>query len=466
MREFSLIYAHNNGGIGYDGALPWPRVAADMRHFAETTMGSTVIMGKNTWNSIDPKHRPLAGRINIIVSSSAAFVDGLRRHNSIKLASSIEEAFDMAPSNREIFIIGGGIVYKYVLEKYGDYCKCIRETRIAGEYQADVHFDPFEYVDKKDFVFSLSMPVMNIDVSFMTWIRTVSNIENERMYLASLARVLEKGVLSDNRTGIRTLTTFAEVLRFRVRKLGMGQYTFPAPTTKRLFIRGVFEELRFFLRGQTNAKALSDRGVKIWDGNTRREYLDSIGLSHYAEGELGPAYGWQWNHWGASYPSTEGGIDQLAECVRLLREEPTSRRIILSAWNVGDLPKMCLPPCHMMYTFVVINGVLSVSMKQRSGDMFLGVPFNIASTALLLIYMAELASLDVGEICIVIDNAHVYENHIEAAETQLSRVPVGEPVLTIKKKIDTLQDARDLEWNDIEIIGYKPSGAISAEMIV
>jgi len=207
-------------------------------------------------------------------------------------------------------------------------------------------------------------------------------LHEEYQYLKLVDEIMEKGVRMDDRTGVGTLSVFGTMMRFDLRT------SFPLLTTKRVFWRGVVEELLWFVKGDTNGKHLSEKGIKIWEGNGSREFLDKRGLSHREEGDLGPVYGFQWRHFGAKYVDMHTdysgqGVDQLAECIKKIKEDPADRRIIMSAWNPADLNLMALPPCHMFCQFYVANGELSCLMYQRSCDMGLGVPFNIASYSLL-----------------------------------------------------------------------------------
>merc|ERR1711920_1010729 len=237
-------------------------------------------------------------------------------------------------------------------------------------------------------------------------------LHEEYQYLSAIREIIDKGVPMEERTGVGTRSMFGKMMRFDLRK------SFPLLTTKRVFWRGVVEELLWFVRGDTNGKHLSDKGIKIWDGNGSKEFLEKRGLGHREEGDLGPVYGFQWRHFGAKYVDmhtdyTGQGVDQLAECIRKIKEDPTDRRILLSAWNPADLDQMALPPCHMFCQFYVAEGKLSCLMYQRSCDMGLGVPFNIASYSLLTCMVAQVCGLQVGEFVHTLGNAHVYSNHIE-----------------------------------------------------
>ncbi|CAK0859493.1 unnamed protein product [Prorocentrum cordatum] len=231
---------------------------------------------------------------------------------------------------------------------------------------------------------------------------------------------------------------------------------------------GPSQELLWFVKGDTNAKHLSDKGVKIWDANGSREFLDQRGLSHREEGDLGPVYGFQWRHFGAKYVDmhtdyTGQGVDQLAECIRKIKKDPNDRRILLSAWNPADLSLMALPPCHMFCQFYVAGGALSCLMYQRSCDMGLGVPFNIASYSLLTCMMAQVCGLRPGEFIHTLGNAHVYENHVEPLRTQLERTPRPFPLLKVNPDV---KDIDGFQASDFELVGYSPHGTIKMDMAV
>jgi len=240
-----------------------------------------------------------------------------------------------------------------------------------------------------------------------------------------------------------------------------------------MFLRGIIEELLFFIRGDTNNDNLQKKNVHIWDGNTSRAYLDSIGLQHYEEGSLGSTYPHQWRHWGAPYETkhtdyTGKGIDQLAEAVRLIREEPTSRRIIISGWNVSQLKEMALVPCHMVYQFNVNlkTNELNCMMTQRSADMFLGVPFNIASTALFTILLAKITGYQPGDIIINFGDTHIYKNHLNQVERQIKRHPYSFPTIEIDQELNSIRDIEQLEYEDFHLKEYQYYPGIKAKMVV
>jgi len=287
-------------------------------------------------------------------------------------------------------------------------------------------------------------------------------MHEEYQYLNLIREISANGNGGDDRTGVGTVSIFGTQMRYDLKK------SFPLLTTKRVFWRGIVEELLWFIKGDTNGKHLSEKGIKIWDGNGSREFLDKRGLGHREEGDLGPVYGFQWRHFGAKYVDmhtdyTGQGVDQLAECINKIKNDPTDRRILLSAWNPADLSLMALPPCHMFCQFYVANGELSCLMYQRSADCGLGVPFNIASYALLTCMMAQVCGLKAGEFIHNMGNTHVYKNHIEPLKTQLERTPRPFPVLKINPDV---KDIDSFQMSDFELIGYNPHGKIAMDMAV
>ncbi|XP_058412839.1 thymidylate synthase isoform X1 [Diceros bicornis minor] len=239
----------------------------------------------------------------------------------------------------------------------------------------------------------------------------------ELQYLGQVEHILRCGFRKDDRTGTGTLSVFGLQARYNLRD------EFPLLTTKRVFWKGVLEELLWFIKGSTNANELSSKGVKIWDANGSRDFLDSLGFSTREEGDLGPVYGFQWRHFGAEYKDMDSdysgqGVDQLQKVINTIKTNPDDRRIILCAWNPKDLPLMALPPCHALCQFYVVNGELSCQLYQRSGDMGLGVPFNIASYALLTYMIAHITGLKPGDFVHTLGDAHIYLNHVDPLKMQ------------------------------------------------
>lgn len=286
--------------------------------------------------------------------------------------------------------------------------------------------------------------------------------EDEQQYLDLIDKIMKKGNYRLDRTGVGTYSIFGAQMRFDLRD------SFPLLTTKRVFWRAVAEELLWFIRGSTNAKDLQDKNIHIWDGNSTREFLDKCGFTDREEGDLGPVYGFQWRHFGAKYRTchddyTGEGVDQLKQVIETIRTNPYDRRIIMSAWNAPDINKMALPPCHCLAQFFVSNGELSCQLYQRSADMGLGVPFNIASYALLTYMIAHVTGLKVGDFVHTTGDTHVYKNHVEPLKEQLLRKPRPFPKLIIKRKVT---DIEDFKFEDFEIVGYHPYPKIQMEMAV
>jgi thymidylate synthase len=263
-----------------------------------------------------------------------------------------------------------------------------------------------------------------------------------RAYLDLLRHVLDHGTEKTDRTGTGTRSVFGWQMRF---DLARG---FPLVTTKKVHLKSIVHELIWFLRGETNIAYLKEHGVSIWD-----EWAD-------ADGELGPVYGRQWRAW----PKADGGtVDQIGWVVDEIRRNPDSRRLIVNAWNVGELPKMALMPCHTMFQFYVADGKLSCQLYQRSGDIFLGVPFNIASYALLTHMIAQVCNLAVGDFVHTLGDAHLYNNHLEQARLQLTREPLPLPRLQLNPKVRSVFDFR---YEDIAVADYHPHPAIRAPVAV
>ncbi len=263
-----------------------------------------------------------------------------------------------------------------------------------------------------------------------------------RQYLDLLNDVLERGTRKPDRTGTGTISVFGRQIRFDLEK------GFPATTTKKLYMKGVIHELLWFLKGSTNVKYLQDHGVGIWD-----EWADE-------NGELGPIYGAQWRHWDAPNGKT---IDQISRVVEQIRENPNSRRLLVSAWNVAQVDMMRLPPCHCLFQFYVADGRLSCQLYQRSADLFLGVPFNIASYSLLTMMMAQVTGLQSGEFVHTFGDVHIYLNHLEQVHRQLSRNPRPLPRMLLNKSITSILDFR---YEDFTLVDYDPYPTISAPIAV
>lgn len=263
-----------------------------------------------------------------------------------------------------------------------------------------------------------------------------------QQYLQLCRHILEHGERRDDRTGTGTISVFGYQMRFDLQK------GFPLLTTKKVHLKSIIYELLWFLRGDTNVRYLQDHGVRIWN-----EWADE-------NGELGPIYGKQWRSWGTADGRT---IDQIAWVVNEIKTNPTSRRLVVSAWNVGELDRMALHPCHCLFQFYVSGGKLSCQLYQRSGDVFLGVPFNIASYSLLTMMIAQVCGLEPGEFVHTLGDAHIYLNHVEQVKTQLEREPRPLPIMKLNPEVKSVFDFR---YEDFQLEGYDPHPAIKGAISV
>lgn len=307
---------------------------------------------------------------------------------------------------------------------------------------------------------------------------------DEQSYLGLLKHILENGDEKLDRTNTGTKSVFGTQLRF-----SLEDDTVPMLTTKKMFSKGIIEELLFFIRGETDTKLLEAKGVNIWKGNTSREFLNSRGLNHLPEGSLGKGYGFQWRNFGGSKPGPDGhfgsclsglsssafpcdcderpkGIDQLEQVFNTLKTNPDDRRMIITAWNPQQLDDMALPPCHMTVQFYVSDGKLSAQWYQRSVDSFLGLPFNILSYSIFTRIMAQAVGMKAKEVIFTGGDTHIYNNHIDQVKEQISREPFNFPKMKINKELKTIADMEALEYKDFEFTNYNSHPAIKAVMAV
>jgi dihydrofolate reductase / thymidylate synthase len=478
---YIIVAMDTSRGIGKDGQLPWPKLEKDMEFFAERTKNCVVIMGRKTWDSLPRKNRPLKDRINYVLSKSLTTMDMVREYGPRCAAfTNLTDALLSAQTHypdTDIFIMGGGEIYKEALDN--NVVKGMFITEIQSKFDCDVRFPvftQFEKVQTSDTILQeiktgdAANPVAGLRYQIHTY-KLNENLE-ETAYLALMARIAYRGyeIKPENeRTGTGTRVILPSQLSFNL------ENQFPLLTSKKTFLRGIFEELKWFISGQTNVRDLKQKGVKIWDADTCRESLDQRGFTEYPEGELGPGYGFQWRHFGANYTGSSNevdytgtGIDQLQNVIDAIKEgKPASmRRLVVSAWNPSDMKKQVLPPCHLMFMFNVIEGKLHTNMIMRSTDVAVGLPFNIASYALLTCIMAKITKLKPGSITIQMSNPHLYNNHLELVKTQTDRTPFPFPTLIINKSLTCLDDVKDMVWDDLHLEGYHSHPAIPYELNV
>ena len=289
--------------------------------------------------------------------------------------------------------------------------------------------------------------------------RYLHNNNDEKNYLNIAKELITEGDIRDDRTGTGVYGMFGKSLEFDLRN-----NIFPLLTTKRVFTKGIIEELLWFLRGETNSKKLEEKGVNIWKGNTTREFLDNNGLGDYPEGQIGPMYGFNWRHWGEEYTGmntdyTGKGIDQIKNAIELIKNNPTSRRIVVSCWDVDVMEKGVLNPCHILFQFYVSveRKELSCQLYQRSVDWMLGCPFNIASYALLTHLMAQVTGLKAAKLRMCFGDTHIYSNQLEGVKTQLSRKPRKFPTLMLNKNVKNIDN---FKIEDFKILDYDPHQSI------
>lgn len=448
LPEIIIIAAKptNSPAMGLNGKLLWEpnSLPEDMKHFVKETSGHAVIMGRITWESISEKHRPLKDRINVVITSKD--ID----HTDVISVRNYNDAIDSVRKLvKKIFIIGGSRVYKEALRS--NLCETAIITNIDKEfYDYDAVFPTFGYgwklIESSQEYFSEKLQA---NYSIRKYHRQ-GVYEEVTQYFNLVKRVLSESNHRDNRTNEQTLSVFGARMEFNL----LGGIV-PLLTSKKMFWRGIVEELLWFISGSTDTRVLSDKGIHIWDGNSSPEFLSKLGLP-----DVGPIYGFQWRHFGAEYNGCasnydEMGVDQLKECIRLIKEDPFSRRIILSSWNPSQLSQMALPPCHMMCQFYVSNNKkrLSCQMYQRSADIGLGVPFNIASYALLTHLIAHVCNLEADKLIHVIGDAHIYSSHIDALRKQIDGgVTYKFPRVRIDPKKNNIDDITN---DDIALIDYK-----------
>jgi len=454
-------------------------------------MRNAVVMGRKTWESIPDKFRPLPNRLNVVLTRDPSAHPELVEGEDMIVCDSIDKALERISGEynknvEQIFVIGGGEIYRQAVTMKS--LEKIYLTRVKTDFECDTTFkfdpDQFETVrtsapehtegdDPISYEFVTLVNKLYQGVSRAGYcvgaVPKVSLEERENpdheewQYLDMIHNVIVNGKARGDRTGTGTLSVFGQSMRYSLR-----DDVFPLLTTKRVFWRGVAEELLWFVKGSTNANELSAKKISIWDGNGSREFLDSRGFHDREVGDLGPVYGFQWRHFGAEYKDmhadyTGEGVDQLKNVISLIKNNPTNRRILLTAWNPSDLDKMALPPCHMFCQFYVAEGELSCQMYQRSADMGLGVPFNIASYSLLTRMLAQVCDLKAGEFIHVIGDCHVYSNHVEPLKDQLERQPYDFPTLKINPDV---KDIDGFSYSDFEIIGYKCHKRIKMKMAV
>lgn len=480
-----------NRVIGRDNEIPWPHIRQDFRFLFHVTtyvepevkqtnpdLKNVVIFGRKTYESIPQSALPLKNRINVVISRTTKEIPGVLVFESLPKA--IRTLRSSVPHNK-IFILGGSLVYQEVLDN--DLCDKIYLTRINKEYEGDrffpeipgsfeitgmsrtfsTDFVTYDFVTYEKVSTIKEKPVPSMDELVLTGGEPKVQVpkyvacpmikvryHEEFQYLDILADVLSRGTLKSNRTGTDAYSKFGYQMRFDLSK------SFPLLTTKKVALRSIIEELLWFIRGSTNGNDLLKKNVRIWELNGARSFLDNLGFTEREEHDLGPIYGFQWRHCGAKYLDMHAdysgqGVDQLKIVIDKIKNNPNDRRLIVCSWNVADLGRMALPPCHCLFQFYVSEGKLSCMMHQRSCDLGLGVPFNIASYSILTAMIAQVCGLELGEFVHNLADAHIYVDHVEPVKEQISRVPFPFPQLKLNPEIKSIEE---FTIDDINVVNY------------
>ena len=473
-------------GISKNGVIPW-FFKEDFDHFSKTTRNTNdknkvngVIMGSKTWFSIPDKFRGLGSRYNIILSNNMTSNDldksNITRSKAI-IKKSLIEAVDFCNNEdniENIYIGGGSSIYEESI-KLGIVDECFI-THIGDDYECDNFFPIEEWeklCNKKCIRYRLTVLKESVDknTKLLFTKSTLKYINSdETKYLELMEDIVVSGEQRITRNA-NTFSIFGPQLEFDLRK------GFPLLTTKKMFWRGIVEELLFFLRGDTNSNHLKDKNIHIWDLNTTRDFLDKRNLQHYEVGDMGSMYGWNFRHFGAQYENMNSdysgrGYDQLRSIIDMILNDPNSRRILMTTYDPSKIDECVLAPCHgIAIQFYISDGHMDCKMYQRSVDTFLGLPFNIASYALLLEILCKISGYKARRLIMTLGDTHIYEEHLEQVKKQIARIPYKFPNLSINKLPesnnldDILAYIENLDFKDFELHDYVCYPVIKANMI-
>ena len=484
--KFCVIAAcEKEGGIGKQGSIPW-RSSIDLNYFRNITSGTDelkniLVMGRCTFESVGSKnlgHNRLTVVLSHDVHDVHDCIDDVVYYkgslNPVYFKDFLIQAFPSV-SIGTVFYCGGQTIYEQSLI-YASLFDAFFITKIdISINDCDRYFDLRMLentccLTKSSFFEGTEEPngtFMKYEPSSMCAIKSSSSSSSnthEMNYLILCKKILLEGETRDDRTGVGTISLFGQRLEFSLR-----DGIIPCLTSKKLALKAVIKELLWFISGSTNSKELENEGVKIWTGNTSREFLDKRGLTDLEEGDIGAGYGFQWRHFGAGYKGMQEcyddkGVDQVREIIDLIKNDPFSRRIILTAWNPAALSRMALPPCHMMAQFYVSrDGLLECQMYQRSCDVFLGVPFNIMSYSLLTHMIAHVCGIKASKLTMCFGDTHIYKNHLEQVLTQMKNVPKDFPTVSLSSNVTNIFD---FTLDDIHIENYESHPYIRAPMAV
>lgn len=440
-----ILAIDKDNGIGYANKLPW-NIKEELAHFKKLTLNKTLIVGRKTGESL-----PHLENRKILVLSKNQNLKKAQFSNNVKIINELPE------DNPDLIVAGGKEIYTEALKKPG-YIDIIYLSVVKGNYVSTIVFDDF-YRLVQDFYIEYSEDQENF-----SYYKLVRKYHGEKQYLNLLEEILKNNNVKIGRNG-KTLSKFNANFTFDLRD------GFPLLTTKKMFFRGIVEEFLFFLKGETNTKLLSDKKVKIWEGNTTKEFLKNRNLD-YAEGVMGPMYGYQWRNFNGTYlldsdkrpVKNQNGIDQLANVIDLINNDPNSRRILMTSYNPEQAEEGVLYPCHSItIQFNVEDDYLDMFCYNRSQDLFLGVPYNIASSSLLLTLIANITNKTPRFLYMTMGDVHIYQCHKDNVKTQLhdARIPFKFPKLTINNS----QDYDNLSYEDFILSGYMCHPSIKANMV-
>jgi len=434
-------------GIGLNNNLPWG-ITDELKIFKEKTQNSILIAGRKTAESLPILHN----RLLFVVSRNES-PSNIREFFILfdNIDEAVQEALKM---KKKVFVIGGAEIYNYVFEKYKSILN-VHVSILKDSYECDT----FLRQDiLKDFYIT-----KKFDHEKFIHYEMIYKEYGEQQYLKLIKDIVGTADLRDTRNS-KTLSVFCKHLKFDLRD------GFPLLTSKKMFLKGIVEELLFFIRGHTDSSILEEKGINIWKGNTRREFLDNNGFKNRKEGEMGPMYGYQWRYFNARYDPITGqpsekGVDQLKEVIDLIKTNPSSRRILLTTYNPSQVYEGVLYPCHSItIQFYVEDGHLDMFCYNRSSDIGLGLPFNIASSSLLQTIIAQLTDLKPRYFNLTLGDAHIYENHIDPLKEQIERLCYTFPKLVLPE-FKTLTEVERLNFRDFKIEDYKFHEPVKMDMI-
>lgn len=463
MLNIIVAFSENNI-IGINNNLPW-YFKEDLDYFKSNTTSSknnVLIMGYNTYLSLNNKI--LKNRICIVIdknNNNKSLNKIILENEKTYFVNDLDNIIDELKLNNFIdiiWIIGGEKIYYQTIQRYDIDYLYVTKINYIYNYNLNDNVKYFPYFHEYYDLISYNKPFTNHDkLTFYIYKRK----SQETQYIDLLKKTLNIGKFKNDRTQTNILSFAGSQSRYSL----FNQ--FPLLTTKKMFFKGIVEELLWFLRGETNAKILKNKGVKIWDKNSSKEYLNSIGLINNEEGDCGPIYGFNFRYFGAKYIDcntdyTGQGFDQLIDVINKLKNDANSRRIIINLWNPNDLDKVCLPPCHVLYQFIVYDNKLTCSMYQRSGDLGLGVPFNIASASLLTYIIGFLTNLIPYELVHTIGDNHIYLNHIDILKEQINKKPYKFPTLKINNR--NQNNVENFILDDFKLNDYKSHEILKMEM--